>query len=46
MKHSEISQFIQPNNDDSYLVQLKSGSKYWNDLADRYPDKKDIYAGK
>lgn len=34
------------NNDDSYLVQLKDGSKYWNDLADKYPDKKDIYAGK
>lgn len=34
------------NNDDSYLVQLKNGSKYWNDLADRYPDKKDLYAGK
>lgn len=34
------------NNDDSYLVQLKNGSKYWNDLADRYPDKNDLYAGK
>ena len=40
-----VNSFSQ-NNDDSYLVQLKSGSKYWNDLADRYPDKKDIYAGK
>lgn len=34
------------NNDDSYLVPLKDGSRYWNDLADRYPDKRDAYAGK
>lgn len=40
-----VNTFAQ-NNDDTYLIQLKDGSKHWNDLATRYPDKKDLYTGK
>ena len=41
----KISQFISQN---MMILScpVEKWSKYWNDLADRYPDKKDIYAGK
>ncbi len=36
------------NNDDNNLVDLKEGSRYWNELADRYSsdEEKERYAGK